>query len=91
MSYFTAYQDNLRKFDHIASADLKKRPVYKFLCFLLSDLHRNRIVFSHFGHKFDIQLLAKAAVSLNLTPKCITQGAAILRMDGNRSLWNPFL
>ena len=62
-------------------ANLKKRPVYKFLCFLLSDLHRNRIICSHFGHKFDIQLLADAAVSLNLTPKCITQGAAILRME----------
>ena len=80
ISYFQAYQDNLRKFDPIASADLKKRPCYKFLCFVLNEKHRNRIIFSHFGQKFDMQIIAQGVLSLGITPKCISSGEAILRL-----------
>ena len=56
---YLAYQNNLKKFHEIVPSHMRTRPIYKFLCFLLNNRHKNTVVLSHFGSRFDVILVCE--------------------------------
>ena len=71
---------NLKKFHNIVPGNMRKRPMYKFLCFILNPRHQNTTILSHYGSKFDMIILCELLLSMQFTPLIIPQGHGILQM-----------
>ena len=77
---YAAYQENLAKFSPTVSPAIRCRPVFKFLCFILNDRHRNLILAAHNNSRFDGQLTLQICLHLGYRPQCLTSGTSIIRM-----------
>ena len=59
---------------------MQKRPVFKFLCFILNYPHRNRVILSHFSSRFDNQIVAEGLLAMGHVPGCLLQGQGFLQL-----------
>ena len=75
---YSEYWKNLKRYSPIVSPDMRKRPIFKFLCFILSSRHANRRFLSHFGARFDSVYALAALLELQFKPKCLPQGLGVL-------------
>ena len=75
-----AFHQNLVKFRGIVPPNMRARPMYKFLCFILNDRHKNTSILSHFGSKFDILIVREMILAMGYMPLILPQGQGILQM-----------
>ena len=77
---YQAYFLNLRKFGKLVDADLQRRPMFRFLCFILNERHQNRVILSHFGSRFDNLIVQEYLLLMGFRPKTLTQGQGVLQL-----------
>ena len=77
---YQAYFLNLRKFGKLVDADLQRRPMFRFLCFILNERHQNRVILSHFGSRFDNLIVQECLLLMGFRPKTLTQGQGVLQL-----------
>ena len=75
------YRANLRRFHHTVSEATRARPLFRFLCFLQSPRHRNRVLCAHFGGRFDLILLMNVALKMRLDVVPLTSGQGVTRLE----------
>ena len=67
-----AYEENLEKFHSRVAAEDRASPIYKFLCFVLSERFQNTSILSHNGGRFDeifVMQIVKAFLGLSISSK----------------------
>ena len=76
-----AYNQTLLKYKNIVDEEIQKRPVFRFLCFILNERHKNRVILSHFGSRFDSLIVAEVLLSMRHVPDCLAQGQGMLELN----------
>ena len=69
-----AYNQTLLKYQNFVDEEIQKRPVFRFLCFILNERHKNRVILSHFGSRFDSLIVAEVLLSMRHVPGCLAKG-----------------
>ena len=77
---YEAYHRNLKKYHDRVPRTMRNRPLFKFLCFILNDRHRNRTICSHFGSRFDMIMVCEFLLKLRIQPQILPQGNGILQL-----------
>ena len=77
---YNAYFLNLKKYRCLVPPDMRARPVFKFLCFILNDQHRSRCISAHYGGRFDVIVILECLLVMGITPKVLAQGQGVLQL-----------
>ena len=54
--------------------------MFKFLCFILNERHKNRSILAHYGSRFDNILVTEYLLLMGFTPLPLPQGQGILQL-----------
>ena len=72
-----AYSETKSQFSHL-NCDIKRKALFKFISFFCNARHKNTVIISHGGSRYDSVLILSMLLKMNFVPDIISSGNAVI-------------